>query len=98
MAAGRVVGNRWQPPGGRQSIMVRAFRDSDTGMEVVTDDGETVGTIAKIDGNTAHVEPQGGLAKSIRQRLGWGDDDDEMYELPHRRVKSFSGSKIHLKD
>lgn len=78
--------------------MVRAFRESDQGMEVVADNGQTVGTVDKIEGDTAHVKPQSGLANSIRQRLGWGDGSDEMYELRHDRVQSFSGNKIHLKD
>lgn len=78
--------------------MARAFRDSDEGMKVVTSDGDEVGTITAVHGDTAHVSPETGLGESIRQRLGWGDDTEDTYELSHSRVQSFSGNKIHLRD
>ena len=78
--------------------MARAFRDSDEGMKVVTSDGDEVGTVADVRGDTAHVTPETGLGESIRQRLGWGDDTRDTYELSHSRVQSFSGDKIHLRD
>lgn len=80
------------------STMARAFRDSDEGMEVVTSDGDTVGTVADVRGDTARVKPDHGLGESIRQRLGWGDDTEDTYELSHDRVQSFSGNNIHLRD
>lgn len=76
--------------------MVRTFNDTDVGKQVVTDDGDTVGKIQRIDGNEAHVEPERGLADSIRNRLGMGDKDDEMYVLKHDEVDSISGNKVHL--
>ena len=78
--------------------MARAFRDSDEGMTVVTSDGDEVGTIAEVHGDMAYVKPETGLGESIRQRLGWGDDTEDTYELSHGRVQSFSGNKIHLRD
>lgn len=78
--------------------MAREFRDSDKGMEVVTSGGETIGTVQNVTGDTAHVKPKQGLGESIRQRLGWGDASDDVYELPHDRVQSFSGNEIRLKD
>lgn len=78
--------------------MARAFRDSDEGMEVVTSDGDSIGTVADVRGDMAYVKPESGLGESIRQRLGWGDDTDEVYELSQDRVQSFSGNKIHLRD
>jgi hypothetical protein len=78
--------------------MARAFKDSDEGMTVVTSDGDEVGTVAGVRGDTVHVKPETGLGESIRQRLGWGDDMEDTYELSHSRVQSFSGNKIHLQD
>ncbi|MFC3476465.1 hypothetical protein [Halobacterium litoreum] len=78
--------------------MVRAFRNNDKGKRVVTADGDTVGKIDSIDGEMAHVKPDRGLADSIRQRLGWTDESEEMYTLDHSRVKSFSSDEVHLKD
>lgn len=78
--------------------MAREFRSSDKGKRVVTGDGDTVGKIDQIDGNQAHVKPDGGLADTIRQRLGWTDESEDMYVLDNSRVQSFSGGKVQLKD
>jgi hypothetical protein len=78
--------------------MARGFRDSDTGMDVVSSDGDKIGVVDAVHGDTAHVKPEHGIADSIRQRLGWGDDTEDVYELSHDRVRSFSGDEIHLKD
>lgn len=67
-------------------------------MEVVTSDGDKIGTVADVRGDTAYVTPETGLGESIRQRLGWGDDADQTYELSQDRVQSFSGNKIHLRN
>ncbi|WP_336035056.1 hypothetical protein [Halobacterium yunchengense] len=76
--------------------MVRAFDSSDEGKRVVTKDGDTIGKITQVQGDEAHVEPERGLADSIRQRLGMGDKDDEMYVLAHDEVDSISENRVRL--
>jgi len=78
--------------------MVREFETSDEGKTVVTADGETVGKIQKIDRNMAHVRPEGSLAQSIRRRLGWTEENEDVYELRHSRVNEISGDTVKLKD
>lgn len=81
-----------------RTTMVRDFSSSDEGMTVRTSDGAEVGTIEEIKGNMAHVKPADGLSSSIRQRLGWTAEGEEVYELRHSKVDSFSGNEVHLKD
>jgi hypothetical protein len=45
----------------------------------------------------AHVRPKGSLSRSIRRRLGWGEEKDA-YEIEHSRVQQISGDEVHLKD
>ncbi|MDH5021288.1 hypothetical protein [Halobacterium rubrum] len=78
--------------------MARPFRDGDTGMDVLSSDGEKIGTVQEVHGDTVHVKPEHGIADSIRQRLGWEDESEDMYALSHDRVRQFSGNEIHLKD
>jgi len=78
--------------------MVREFRTSDEGKTVVTADGDEVGTVQKIDENMAHVQPKGSLSRSIRRRLGWAEDDQDVYEVQHDRVERISDDEIHLKE
>jgi len=78
--------------------MVRNFRpDDDEGLTVKTASGDTVGTIEKIDGTMAHVKPESGLSSSIRNRLGWTKDGEEVYELKHSKVDTIDDEVI-LKD
>lgn len=78
--------------------MAREFRDSDEGKTVVTEDGDEVGTIDKIERNMAHVKPKGSLSQSIRRRLGWAEEDSDVYEISHDRVADISDDKVRLKN
>jgi hypothetical protein len=62
----------------------------------MTADGELVGTIDSASGNSAHVKPDTGLSRSVRQKLGWSGDDDT-YRLQKSNVDKISGDEIHLK-
>jgi len=77
--------------------MVRRFKDSDKGKQVMTADGDMVGTVEQISGNDAHVKPDAGLSKNTRERLGWTKQGEDTYRLKHSSVKDISGDEIHLK-
>jgi len=78
--------------------MVRQFRSSDKGKTVLSKNGDEIGTVERVSGNKAHVKPASNLSRSVRQRLGWTDEDEEMYELMHSHVSQISNDEIHLKD
>ena len=78
--------------------MVREFKSEDEGKKVVTNDGDEVGTIETVEQDTAHVTPDSGLGTSVRQRLGWAKDDQDMFALDHSHVRSFTGDEVYLKD
>lgn len=77
--------------------MARNFESSDEGKEVVTADGDTVGTIVEVSGSSAHVEPDEDLSQSIRRRLGWTEEGEESYQLNHSNVDEISGNQVRLK-
>jgi len=76
--------------------MAREFMTQDRGKDVVTADGETVGTIEDIDENTAHVKPDQSLEDSIRSTLGWTTEGKDVYELDHSMVSDISDTKVTL--
>lgn len=78
--------------------MVREFETGDEGKTVVTADGDEVGTIEQIDQHMAHVRPKGSLSQSVRRRLGWAEQDKDMYEITHSRVAQISDDEVHLKE
>ncbi len=65
-------------------------------MTVRTADGDDVGIIETIEGNTARVKPEQSLSDSIRERLGWKSEDQAVYELPHSEVESFDDDAVNL--
>lgn len=78
--------------------MVREFKSSDRNKTVVSADGDEIGTIERVSGNKAYVKPKQGLTDSIRDSLGWTDEQEDTYELMHSEVQQFSGDEVHLKN
>lgn len=76
--------------------MPRDFMANDRGKSVVTTDGEMVGTIENIEGDTAHVKSDQSLDQSIRSRLGWTSEGADVYELDHSKVSSISDTEVEL--
>jgi sporulation protein YlmC with PRC-barrel domain len=77
--------------------MVRAFTDDDRGKTVMTADGDTVGTVEDVAGDMAHVRPEADLSRSVRRRLGWTAEGEDVYELNHSAVSEITDDGIRLK-
>jgi hypothetical protein len=77
--------------------MVRRFKSEDEGMTVRTASGDEIGKIEGVHGDIAHVTPDSSLTESIRKRLGWSDENENMYELKHSSVARFEDDEVHLK-
>lgn len=77
--------------------MARTFKSDDEGKQVLTADGDMVGTVDRASGRTATISPEESLTQSIRRRLGWSEEGKESYELDSSNVDRFSGNEIHLK-
>jgi sporulation protein YlmC with PRC-barrel domain len=78
--------------------MVRNFNSEDEGKPVMTNDGETIGTVEKTTGTELHVKPEGGLSQSIRRRLGWAEKDADTYSIEKSSVKEISDDGIRLNE
>ena len=72
--------------------------ESDEGKTVVNAEGEAVGTIVDVDNNTAHVEPNPGLTDELAAELGWGDADEETYQLDNDSVDAVTDDEIRLEN
>lgn len=72
------------------------FDSKHEGMTVVTQDGNEVGTIESVRGDTAQVTPETGLSESIRRRLGWDDESRDTFELDYSNVDDVAGNEIKL--
>ena len=72
--------------------------ESDEGKTVVNAGGENVGTVVDVDNSTATVEPDPGLTDELAAELGWGDADDETYQLDSNSVEAVTDDEIRLED
>lgn len=68
----------------------------DEGKDVVNSDGDKIGRVVNVEHGKAHVDPDPGLADTIRSKLGWGDDDEEDYVLNTSSIETISDDEIHL--
>lgn len=72
--------------------------DDDEGKQVVSSTGEKIGIVTQVESGTAHVDPDPGLADTIRSKLGWGDADQDDYVLEERRIHTITDDEIRLED
>lgn len=77
--------------------MPRDFRSEDERKRVVTADGDTVGTVERTESGRAQITPDQGLSQSVRRRLGWSEEDEDMYELQSSKVEEITDDEIRLK-
>lgn len=58
----------------------------DTGKPIVDSEGNHVGIIADVSGDTVSVEPNPDITEDVRATLSWGDADDD-YQIGAEALK-----------
>ena len=76
--------------------MARQFSDDDRDKEVVTSDGDRVGRIRDVDGDSATVDEDESLSEKITSMLGWNDDEAPR-EIRSEQVDSNTMDYVRLK-
>ena len=75
--------------------MVGDTSEIDSGMDVLDDDGDEVGTVATVEDDTAYVDLDPGLTDEVKSSLGFGDTDDDTYALRDEMVDTVDDG-VHL--
>ncbi|WP_418285267.1 PRC-barrel domain containing protein [Halorubrum sp. DTA46] len=70
--------------------------ENDEGKNVVNASGDAVGRVTSVEHGTAHVDPDPGLTDTIRSKLGWGDADEDSYQLDTESIETVSDDEIRL--
>ncbi|WP_135854634.1 PRC-barrel domain containing protein [Halorussus salinus] len=65
------------------------------GKRIVSHDGETVGTVTKVDQGVAHVDPED--PETSQQYLDRADSSDEDYTVQETAVEEATADEIVLK-
>lgn len=71
--------------------------EDDRGKPVVDAEGERVGMVAKVEGNTMYVDPHPSLTDRLKARLDWGDVDDDAYPLTDESVDAITDDEVRLR-
>jgi hypothetical protein len=69
----------------------------DEGKNVINASGDQVGRVIEVEHGNAYVDPDPGLTDTIRSKLGWGEGDEESYQLDTSSIESVSDNEIHLR-
>ena len=77
--------------------MCATFTDDEEGKRVVNENGEEIGIIERVEGDTAHVNPDPNITDSIKSKLGWGDADEETYALDTGTVEAITDDEIRIR-
>ncbi|MXV64493.1 hypothetical protein GS429_20950 [Natronorubrum sp. JWXQ-INN-674] len=75
--------------------MSGTFTDDDIDKTVENANGEVIGTVTTIEGDTARVEPRSGVMDSIKATLGWRGTEDTV-EIHEDGVDEISSESIRL--
>ncbi|MFC7230275.1 PRC-barrel domain containing protein [Saliphagus sp. GCM10025308] len=76
--------------------MSARFTDDDEGKPVVNENGDRIGMVESVHGDTAHVNPDPGMTDTIKSKLGWGDASEDTYELDASNVDHIGDDEIRL--
>jgi hypothetical protein len=71
--------------------------EDDRGKPVVDAEGERVGMVAKVEGNTMYVDPHPSLTDRLKARLDWGDIDDDAYPLTDESIDAITDDEVRLR-
>ncbi|NKE35872.1 hypothetical protein GWG54_08565 [Natronococcus sp. JC468] len=85
-----------EPIPGTEPI-VRELEDDDAGKAVVDDAGERIGIVTAVEGDTAYVDPEPGLADRIKARLGWLERDDDDRPVRRSQVGKITDDELVLR-
>lgn len=77
--------------------MVRDFTDDDRNKDVVTAEGDRIGTVRDVNDGRATVDrdQDTDLTDKIKDLVGWGDDDSN--ELHSDHVDSYEDDRVRLR-
>ena len=76
--------------------MCPEFTDDDEGKRVVNAEGEQIGIVESVKGGTPYVDPDPGVADTIKSKLGWGDADEETYTLDEKNIESITDDEVRI--
>lgn len=76
--------------------MAISLTDADEGKRVIDANGNEVGIVSTVEGETALVDPDPNLTDDIKSSLGFGDADEDTFPLQTADVAEVTDDEIRL--
>lgn len=77
--------------------MVTHLTKDDEGKPVIDADGEQIGLVVDVSGETAHIDPDPGVIDRIGARFGWQSESGDTQPLNQARIASITDDAIRLR-
>lgn len=68
----------------------------DEGKFLVDREGEQLGIVNHVEDNTAYVDPDPGIAEAWVEAFGWGDVEQDDYEVPGEAVDTVTDDEVRV--
>lgn len=68
----------------------------DEGKDVVNKDGEQIGIVSDVRGETLYVNPKWGLTEKISSKLGWDDADADIYPIEADQINTITDDEVEV--
>ena len=75
--------------------MRSAITDDDQGKKV-TYEGDTVGRVVDVEGDTAYVEHDAGITETVKSKLGWADHDADSIALEGNSIVEVTDDEVRI--
>lgn len=75
----------------------RTLVPADEGKRVLNIDGTEVGRLVAVENGRGYVDPDPGIADTIRAKLGWGDATADAHPLDEGSIDAITDDAVHLR-
>jgi hypothetical protein len=70
--------------------------EDDEGKFLVDATGEQLGIVTEVEGNTAWVDPDPGIAESWMEALGWSDADEDDFTVNGDAIDEVTDDELRV--
>lgn len=72
--------------------------ENDEGKSVVDYEGEKIGIVKDVRGNTAYVDPDPDAFEKIKSKMNWGEADEDTYPVDANEIEAVTDDELRLRN
>lgn len=75
--------------------MATELTSDDEGKPVVYE-GDTVGRVVEVEGDTAHVDPDPGITETVKSKLGWAEAEANSIPIHPNSIEEVTEDELRI--